>query len=356
MKQKRAQTKLGAVAVIAGLDVGTAVHDFVAYQQRKGSAARTIEYISHYLRADITRNGWKPLLRWCRDNAVNTVDQLTKDNLGRYFDEERAVMSPSSYSRLVTLTKRLCRYLVEEGELPALPMRFEVQRGDRKEIDVFTVEEMHALAKTLAKENVRDFAIFHLLLDTGIRANELCTLRCQDFRWDREELVVRAEITKTRTERVLHLGSSLGPLLKYRRLREPYGTEDIDYFFLSFWSTPVVSGGVHKLSRRTLSNDKVSFRKAPLGPQGLYQLVRKWGGLAKIKDARCSPHTFRHFFAIQFLRNGGNVMELQRALGHASLKQTAEYVRYAQTDMKKARKFSPGWDFLPGRGQKLEVT
>lgn len=80
----------------------------------------------------------------------------------------------------------------------------------------------------------------------------------------------------------------------------------------------------------------------PLTRSGLLQLVRRLGQSAKIQAARCSPHTFRHTFAVEFLRNGGNVFSLQQILGHTSLHMTNRYVALAQADIENQhRQFSP---------------
>jgi integrase/recombinase XerD len=77
--------------------------------------------------------------------------------------------------------------------------------------------------------------------------------------------------------------------------------------------------------------------------RGLYQLVKRLGKRAGLQSARCSPHTFRHTFVAQFLREGGSTFTLKEMLGHTSLHMTNRYVALAQADIQNQhRQFSPG--------------
>ena len=53
---------------------------------------------------------------------------------------------------------------------------------------------------------------------------------------------------------------------------------------------------------------------------------------------RATVHRFRHTFAINFLRNGGSVLELQHMLGHARLDTIRIYATLAESDLREAQK------------------
>jgi site-specific recombinase XerD len=69
----------------------------------------------------------------------------------------------------------------------------------------------------------------------------------------------------------------------------------------------------------------------PLGRDDLRRLIANIGERAGVHGAH--PHRFRHTFAINFLRNGGNAYVLQMALGHASMDMVRKYLALAQTDI-----------------------
>ena len=89
-------------------------------------------------------------------------------------------------------------------------------------------------------------------------------------------------------------------------------------------------------------SDRGTKAGEPLTRAGLRQLIERLGKAANIEAVRCSPHTFRHTFAVTFLRNGGNVFSLQQILGHTSLQMTNRYVAVSQADLERQhRQFSP---------------
>lgn len=150
---------------------------------------------------------------------------------------------------------------------------------------------------------VRNRAILLTLLDTGIRASELCTLTVAAVSLSLTRLTVQGKGAKERT--VPFSGRTGQALWRYQAMRlssrEPY-------FFLTG------AGG-------------------PLDRGDLLHIIKRVGERAGV-DAY--PHRFRHTFAITFLRNGGNVYVLQQMLGHTSLEMVRRYLHIVESDLESA--------------------
>jgi site-specific recombinase XerD len=96
-------------------------------------------------------------------------------------------------------------------------------------------------------------------------------------------------------------------------------------------------------TRPTIKPDSPLFAtrdNTPIRRNVLYHIIERLAQTADVKNA--TTHRFRHTFAINLLRNGGNVLELQRLLGHEKLETIRIYVTLAQSDLSAAhRQASP---------------
>ena len=217
-------------------------------------------------------------------------------------------------------------WMIEEGYLEDNPMasiKPPVFRSDQ--IQPFTEQQVTALLNAAKKSKypLRDTAILLFMLDTGVRASEICELCHKDLDIVEKRAWVRGKGDK---HRAVYFGKATGKALWNYTHGE--GREEADSVFLTERSH--------------------SFR-----PNSLLQFFMRMGESAKIEATRCSPHTMRHTFAVTFLRNGGNVFSLQQLLGHTELKMTQRYVALAQADVEKQhRMFSPA-DFLDGVRKKF---
>jgi integrase/recombinase XerD len=162
----------------------------------------------------------------------------------------------------------------------------------------------------------RDIALMLLMLDTGLRVGEVSRLNVQDVDFETGEVFVAPfgnSMMKTKS-RVVYLGkNSKNSLWHYLSTRKDF--EKTEPLFLS-------------------------ERKKRLDGNAVRCLLSDLGDRASVSDVH--PHRFRHTFAIQFLRGGGDVFSLQRILGHSSLQMVSHYLALANCDTANAhRRASP---------------
>ncbi|MDR3709746.1 MAG: tyrosine-type recombinase/integrase [Capsulimonadaceae bacterium] len=213
------------------------------------------------------------------------------------------------------------RYLVDQNVLDVSPMKNISDPGwGADEIQPFSDDQVRMLitaAKNSAKP-ARNVAIVTLMLDTGIREAELASLKIRDANLNEYDIRVHGKGDKFR---IVPIGRTC------RRALRAYlfdRGEDLDPEAALFEAQRGLNSGGH------------------LTCSGVYQMVRDLGEKARVKGVRCSPHTFRHTFAINFLRGGGNELSLQKILGHTKSSMTAKYVLLARADIRvQHRKASP---------------
>jgi integrase/recombinase XerD len=164
----------------------------------------------------------------------------------------------------------------------------------------------------------RDRALILVLLDTGLRASEVCALDVGDV--DLKSGQVRVKHgdpggAKGGKGRVVYLGKAARRAL-WRYLSSRADGADAD--------APLFVGKLHRRMDKGL----------------LRQLIVRLGEKAGVAHAH--PHRFRHTFALTYLRSGGDVFTLQALLGHRTLEMVQHYARLAQVDIEHAhRRASP---------------
>ena len=205
------------------------------------------------------------------------------------------------------------RWLAREGYLTDDPMRdIKTPKIPSKFPNVLSDDELRKML-AIARRDPRDNAILLLMLDTGVRAAELCVLSLDDL------------CLGTRTARVLGKGGEEGTI-----------------FFL------VVTA--RALAKWLSVRPEVLFdypllmsakRKERLTPHGLLEIVQRLARQAVV-NKRVGCHTIRHSFATVYIRNGGDAHTLQHLLGHSTLVMAMRYVDLVGRDLAEAhQRYSP---------------
>jgi integrase/recombinase XerD len=197
-------------------------------------------------------------------------------------------------------------------------------------IEIFTPKQVEALLTACAKEEsehlqVRDRAIIALLLDSGIRANELVTLKLGHVELDPKDSYIRV-LGKGQKWGEVGLGEQARlSLKKYIRLfREPTVEHEVQQ------QTRNLTDRQLKQVQNQVKRQALCFVNRagkPLTPNGLRQIIKRLARWADIKGVRCSPHTFRHTFAVLFWRKTHDIRTLSKLLRHSSIAVTETYLK-----------------------------
>jgi site-specific recombinase XerD len=192
----------------------------------------------------------------------------------------------------------------------------------RRQIDPFTREDVQRIVNACGADGrgarptvLRDRAIVFVLLDSGLRASELCDLRVVDCEVERGRLhVAHGKMDK---ERFVTVGN------RTRR---------------ALWRYLVSRGELRPVDWLFVTNRGTSMQR-----NSLSQMLQRIGDRAGVPHVHA--HRFRHTFAITFLRNGGDLLTLQHLLGHESMAMVRNYVKLAGADIDRAARHSPadGW-------------
>ena len=318
-----------------------AVEGFVNHKYAEGLRPRTIDSYERLLHKWIDYQGDKP------------VDQVTPKEIREYLRWLRTDYQPvRKNGKTHALSQKTIRniwvtlssffnWAETEFEIDNPMSNLPAPKIQMKEVDSFTKDEVEALLKaseytrkadtdtrlpfTMRRPTAnRDRAILLVLLDTGLRASELCALQRKNvnFKTGRLEVAHGDEGgAKGGKGRVVYLGRIARKAL-WRYLVER--DEDDDGYFGDPDEQPLF----------------VTIEDRPMTPNALRFMVKRLGEKAGLKNVY--PHKFRHTFAITYLRSGGDIFTLQSLLGHASLKMVRHYANIAEVDVQAAhRKASP---------------
>ena len=140
--------------------------------------------------------------------------------------------------------------------------------------------------------------------------------------------------------------------------------QDLEMIVRICLSTGARWGEAETLKRSQVTAGKVTFiktkgkrnRTIPLNPELIDKLPKRNGNLFKpsyyafrsalIRTGIELPagqltHVLRHTFASHFMMNGGNILVLQKILGHTDIKMTMRYAHFAPNHLEEALRLNP---------------
>lgn len=271
------------------------------------------------------RQSLKLLTRLLPIDSVNEFDKLTirnyKQALAEFRTRQNGEMAVRTRNHHLTVLRAFLRYLIQEEELDVYPPdRIKRFKEEQRQVKVLKPEELKRLLEAPDRETrdgKRDAAILELFFSTGMRLAELRSLNVRDLNFTTREISIRGKRSKIRV--VFLSDRAVSALQEYLNSR----TDHLIPLFIR-----------HPHRAVNIMPPGEEFRLSRIS---LYSIVKKHALAAGIVTDP-SPHTLRHSFATDLLRNGADLRSVQELLGHKDLSTTQIYTHVTNPQLKDVHK------------------
>ena len=253
---------------------------------------------------------------------VASAEEISEDLIRQYRLYLNRIKSPDgkllkriTQNYHIIALRNFLKYLTKRNIKSVPADKIELGKQEDREV---TFLEPHELERFLNSpegeklDTLRDKAVLTTLFSTGMRVSELCPLD-------------RAKVDVKRGE--------LSVLGKGSKIRLVFLSDDAKKNISSY------------LDKRSDVDEALFIRIPPKGdfskadnlrltPRSIQRIVKKYAIKSGILGKNVSPHTLRHSYATDLLRNGADIRSVQAMLGHASVTTTQIYTHVTDKQLR----------------------
>lgn len=266
------------------------IDDFLIEQQVRGNSPKTQK---HYFRC----LGLFERFQSPKNPDISAVS--VSDCKAYYIHLSNRNVSSVTVQTYIRALRAFLSWCYLEGYISEnIPKKFRLPKAQKKKIDILTDSEVEQLFRCLSGRDfisVRNYCIVALMIDSGLRLNEVVTIRRDKIHIAEGYAIVNGKGNKERF--VPLVLNSKRALLRYCAIVPNKEKE-----------TPLF----------------VKDTLIPINQSTVKQLFRKLRSRSGIP--RLHPHLLRHTFATRYIERGGDIYSLQSILGHTSLEMVKKYV------------------------------
>lgn len=287
------------------------IQQFLEYLEvERGRSARTIRNYDFYL----TR-----FADWAKHPVPSKINQDMISKYRLYLNRnvegrEEVNLKKSTQNYHLIALRSFLKFLSKRDIKTMLADKIELAKVGTRKIEFLEEDELRRMlnatkdAKGLIGK--RDRAVLEMLFSTGLRVSELSELKIKEINLKRGEFTVRGKGSKHRL--VFLSDNARDAVAEYLEKR----MDTSPYLFVS--------------------HDRAKKQRdiLPLSPRSIQRLVERYATEAGITK-KITPHTLRHTFATDLLRNGADIRSVQSMLGHESITTTQIYTHVTDKELKK---------------------
>ena len=230
-------------------------------------------------------------------------------NLQRFYVVSYKNFLVDSNYEVATINKKinsihaLNRYLVSTGAMKEIVVenskdRIKIAYGSEKQVEVYSDKEVERILFYIQNEekvSKRNKVVVMLLLYTGVRVSELCSIKIKDIDFLNYSIKIYGKGGKFRE---VPMKFDLADVIKEYIKDRDYTVKDSEYLVIG--------------QRGALKRDAINTM--------LERLTKDIGMVNKLK-----PHTFRHTFCTRLINRGVPISTVSKLAGHSSVDTTATF-------------------------------
>lgn len=264
--------------------------------------------------------------RFLNFSKIENISQLDEElirqyrlYLNRLKNERGRSLKKITQNYHVIALRNFLKYLARTGVKTVPAERVELGKQEDREVTFLQSGELERLFNApegSSLDVMRDKAIITTLFSTGMRVSELCSLNRDEIDIRGGELSIRGKGSKIR---LVFLSDNT------RKNIQSYLSKRSDADEALFIRLPKNSKFLGKSELR-------------LTPRSVQRIIKKYSIRAGIVGKKISPHTLRHSFATDLLRNGADIRSVQAMLGHASVTTTQIYTHVTDKQLREVHK------------------
>ena len=274
------------------------INEFLKAKKTKGLTPSTLRAYE---------GGLKHFQKW----TIKSFLEISSEDLKEYltFYQQQNNCSKVTLNNTRRQLSSFFRFLTDEEKILINPMlRIPAIKQPKQVKKAFTYEELEKLrnyfnfnSRSVVSNNfkeggVRNLAMFELLLSSGIRIGELCSLKLDNVDFEECKMIVKGKGNK---ERIGYFSERAKLIIQeYLLLRK----NESKYLFTQYSS---------RKSKKQLSVNSVEM------------LFRRAGESCGIK---VYPHKFRRTFCTRMIKKGMSIDQVQKLMGHESIETTLRYI------------------------------
>jgi len=287
--------------------------EYFKHQRSRGIKESTLSYVTVYL---------EQFQRWLvEEKGLRSAHQATPSLMEAYRNYLANEYKPRRVKKLSVVSvihqlqtiKKYFAYLVKAKYMlmdPTLNLELP-QRPKILPKEVLTEEEIEALINVTEDTviGIRDRAILEVLYSSALRRGELCALDLYDTNLKEASLHIRN--SKTRKGRLVPIGKK--------------AKEACEEYLLS--SRPIL---LQEANEPALFLSQYGKR---ITTSSINYILKSCSRRLKL-EKKVSPHGLRHSCATHLLKNGADIIHIQKLLGHSKLESTQIYTHLMDPELK----------------------